>query len=53
MYKAPSSASAAEDITALMSCAKLRIDPLLIGFSTSDAMKKWPPAQLCAMGLLR
>ncbi len=40
MYNAPSSASVAEDITALMSLVMLRIAPLLCGFVTSDDMKK-------------
>ncbi len=46
MYRDPSLASAAEDITALMSCARLRMDPLLIGSSRLDDMKKFPPAHL-------
>ena len=53
MYSAPSSASAAEDITALMSWTMLRTAPLLCGFVTSDDMKKWPPARLRAFGSLR
>ena len=53
IYSAPSSASAAEDITALMSWAMLRTAPLLCGFATSDDMKKWPPAQLQAFRSLR
>ena len=52
MYNAPSSASAAEDITALMSWAMMRTAPLLCGFVTSDDMKKWHQAQLWAFGFL-
>jgi hypothetical protein len=40
MNSAPSSASAAEDIIALISCARLRIAPLSIGSSTLDNKKK-------------
>ena len=39
MPSAPSSASAAEDITALMSCARLRTAPLSAGSSQSDDRK--------------
>ena len=46
MYNVPGSATAAEDITALMSWAMLRTVPLLCGFVTLDDMKKWPPARL-------
>jgi hypothetical protein len=53
MYNAPSSASAAEDITALISWAMLRTAPLLCGFVSLDDMKKWHPAQLRAFGFLR
>ena len=40
MYSAPSSASAAEDITALMSWAMLSTALLLCEFVMSDDMKK-------------
>jgi hypothetical protein len=40
MYKAPSSVSAAKDITALMSWAMLRTALLLLGSLMSDDMKK-------------
>jgi hypothetical protein len=42
----PSSASAAEDITALMIVAMVRIAPLLGGNLSSFDRKKCPPAQL-------
>ena len=44
MYKAPSSASAAEDITALIICAIMSIAPLFHGMSSFSERKKWPPA---------
>ena len=53
MYNAPNSASAAEDMTALMSWARLSTAPLLAGSSQSDERKKCPPARLCALGSLR
>ena len=53
MYNAPNSASAAEDITALMSWAMLRKVSLLCGFVLLDDMKKGPPTRLRAFGLLR
>ncbi len=55
MYNAPSSASAAEDMTktALMSCAMLSTDPLLLGSFVPHGMEKCPLAQLQAFGLLR
>ncbi len=53
MYNAQSSASAAKDITALMIWEMLRTVSLLCGLVMLDDMKKWPPAQLRAFGLLR
>ena len=50
---APSSTSAADDMTALMIWAVLSIAPLLAGSSLFSERKKWPPALLCALGLLR
>ena len=49
----PSFASAAKDMTALMSCARLRSAPLLIISSESKERKKCLPARLLALGLLR
>ena len=46
MNNAPSSASAAEDITALMIVDTVRIAPLLGGNLSSFDKKKCPPAQL-------
>ncbi len=40
MYTVPSSALATEDMTALMSCAMLSTNLLLLGFFASDDMKK-------------
>ncbi len=53
MYNAPSSASAANDMTALMSCEMLSTALLLAGSAVSDDMKKSPPAQLRAFDLLK
>ncbi len=53
MYSAPSSASAALDMTALSILEMLSTAPLLGGSSTLDEQKKWPPAQLLAEGSLR
>ncbi len=46
MYNAPNSASAADDITAFIMVATVRIAPLLGGNSSSFNRKKCPPAQL-------
>ena len=46
MYNAPNSASAAEDITALIIVAMVRIAPLLGGNLSSFDKKKCPPARL-------
>ena len=53
MYSAPSSASAADDMTALMICAIVRTAPLLCGISLSLDRKKCPPALLRAFDLER
>jgi hypothetical protein len=48
-----SSASAAEDITALIICNMLSTATLLVGISSCPAMNMCPPAQLQAFGLDR
>ncbi len=48
--RAPSSASAADDMTALTICEMLRTAPLLMGMSSCPAMNMWPPARLCELG---
>jgi hypothetical protein len=48
MDKAPNLASAADDITAQIICAVVRIAPLLGGDGVLADMKKCPPAQLRA-----
>ncbi len=48
-----SSASAADNISALIICDMLRITLLLGGSSKLLEQKKWPPAQLCALASLR
>ena len=48
MYNPANSASAALDMTDLMMLDVLMIAPLLGGLSTSDDMKKCPPALLLA-----
>ena len=53
MKRAPSLASAAEDITVCMILAMLRTVPLLSRMGLLVDRKKWPPAQLCAFGSLR
>jgi hypothetical protein len=45
---APSSASAADDITAFMICEMFYTAPLLMGISSEPAMNMWPPALLTA-----
>ncbi len=50
MNSAPSLASAANDITALIIGDMLRTTPLLVGMSSLPAMNMWPPALLRAMG---
>ena len=46
---APSSTSAADDMTFLMICAMVRTVPLLGGLAASFDMKKCPPDQLQAL----
>jgi hypothetical protein len=46
MYNAPSSASAAKDMTAFIIVGMVRIAPLLGGNLSSFDKKKCPPAQL-------
>ena len=50
---APISASAALNITVLIKFAVLSTAPLLAGIGTTLAKKKYPPAGLRALGLLR
>ncbi len=50
MNNSPSSASAANDITALNICNMLSTAPLLMGMSSVPAMYMWPPALLQALG---
>ncbi len=49
MYRAPISASAADDITALMIFAIVRTAPLFGGSASLFDMKKCPPAWLRAL----
>ena len=53
MNMAPNSASAADDMTALMIWAVVSTAPLLAGSSSFSERKKWPPARLLALGSLR
>ncbi len=53
MNSAPSSASAAEDITALIICNMLSTGALLVGISSCPAMNMHPAAWLQAFGLDR
>ena len=53
MNSTPSSASAAEDITALIIWDMLNTAPLLVGIFSCPAMNMCPPAQLRAFGLDR
>ena len=50
MNSAPSSASAADDITAFIICEMFNTAPLLMGISLLPAMNMWPPALLRALG---
>ncbi len=50
MNNAPSLASAANDITALIICDMLSTAPLLMGMSSVPAMNMWLPALLRALG---
>ncbi len=49
MYRAPISASAADDITVLMICALVKTAPLFGGSALLFDMKKCPPAWLRAL----
>ncbi len=51
MNSAPSSASAADDITVLIICEMFNTAPLLMGISSVLAINTWPPARLRAFGL--
>jgi hypothetical protein len=51
MKRAPSSASATDDLTAQIICEVLRIAPLLKGMSSFPAMNMCPPVQLQDFGL--
>ena len=53
MNNAAISASVADDITRLMTCAIVSIAPLLGGYSTSLERKMCPPVRLRASGSLR
>ena len=48
--KAPSLASAADDMTARMICEMFRTAPLFVGMSSFDDMNIYPPARLRALG---
>ena len=48
--RAPSSASAADDMTARMICEMFRTAPLFAGISSFDDMNICPPARLRALG---
>jgi hypothetical protein len=50
MNSAPSLASAADDITALIICDMLTAALLFMGMSSLPAMNMWPPALLQALG---
>ncbi len=50
MNSAPSLASAADDITALIICNMLSTAPLLMGMSSLPAMNMWRPALLQTLG---
>jgi hypothetical protein len=47
---APTLASAADDIIALIFCKILSTAPLLMGMSSVPAMNMWPPALLWSLG---
>ena len=51
--RAPSLASAADDMTARMICEMFRTAPLFAGISSFDNMNICPPARLQALGLDR
>ena len=47
---APSSDSAADDMTFFMICDMVSMAPLFDGNNVLFDKKKWPPARLCASG---
>ncbi len=49
--RAPSSASAADDMTARIICEMLRTAPLFVGKSSLPAINMCPPPRLRAFGL--
>ena len=49
MNSSPNSASAADDITALITCEMFNTAPILRGMSLLLSMKKFPPALLIAL----
>ena len=53
MYRAPSLASAADDMTFFMICEMVSMAPLFGGNTVLMDMKKWPPFRLRGYGLLR
>ena len=53
IYVAPISASAADNMTALMIWATFKTAPLLAGIAALLDMKKFPPARLLDPGSLR
>ncbi len=53
MNKVPSSASAADDMTAWIICEMLRTAPLVMGILSFLAMYMWPPVRLQELGLER
>jgi hypothetical protein len=53
MNSTPSSASAADDITALIICKIFNTTPLFMGISSVPAMNIWPPALLQDFGSKR
>ncbi len=50
MKRAPSSASAADDMTARIICEMLRTAPLFVGMLSAPAINMCPPARLRAFG---
>jgi len=50
MNRAPSSASAEDDMMARIICEMLRTAPLLMGILSFPAMNMWPPAWLRDLG---
>ena len=52
IYRAPSSASAADVVTFLMTCAIVRMETLFVGCSELLDRKKWPLDWLLVLVLL-